>query len=42
MQGLANQLCYYELKLAEPFQVLQFLRDELAQSPDGEAVSGTP
>jgi hypothetical protein len=34
MQGLANQLCYYELKLSEPFQVLQFLRDELAQSPD--------
>jgi hypothetical protein len=42
MQSLANQLCYYELKLAEPFQVLQFLRDELAQSPDGEAVSGMP
>jgi hypothetical protein len=40
MQGLANQLCYYELKLAEPFQVLQFLRDELAQSSDNEASSG--
>ncbi len=40
MQGLANQLCHYELKLAEPFQVLQFLRDELAQSPDNEASSG--
>lgn len=34
IQGLANQLCYYELKLPEPFQVLQFLRDELAKSPD--------
>jgi hypothetical protein len=42
MQGLANQLCYYELKLAEPFQVLQFLRDELDQSPDDEAASGMP
>jgi hypothetical protein len=40
MQGLANQLCHYELKLAEPFQVLQFLRDELAQSSDNEASSG--
>jgi hypothetical protein len=39
MQGLANQLCYYELKLPEPFQVLQFLRDELAQSPDNGAPS---
>lgn len=34
MQGLANQICLYELRLAEPFQVLQFLRDELTQSPD--------
>jgi len=42
MQGLANQLCYYELKLVEPFQVLQFLRDELDQSPDDEAASGMP
>ena len=40
MQGLANQLCYYELKLEEPFQVLQFLRDELAQSPDNDETSG--
>ena len=40
MQGLANQLCYYELKLAEPFQALQFLRDELAQSPDNQGDSG--
>jgi hypothetical protein len=42
MQGLANKLCYDELKLAQPFQVLQFLRDESAQSPDDEAASGMP
>lgn len=41
MQGLANQICLYELKLMEPFQVLQFLRDELAQSPDNHGTSGT-
>lgn len=40
MQGLANQICHYELKLAEPFQVLQFLRDELAQLPDNQSASG--
>lgn len=40
MQGLANQICLYELRLAEPFQVLQFLRDELAQSPDNQVTSG--
>lgn len=34
MQGLANQICLYELRLTEPFQVLQFLRDELSQSPN--------
>lgn len=39
MQGLANQICHYELKLAEPFQVLQFLRDELVQSPDNDKAS---
>jgi len=33
MQGLANQICLYELRLDEPFQVLQFLREELLQSP---------
>jgi len=42
MQGLANQICLYELKLAEPFQVLQFLRDELGQSPDNSSTSGQP
>lgn len=30
MQALANQISYYELRLEEPFQVLSFLRDELA------------
>ena len=40
MQGLANQICLYELKLTEPFQVLQFLRDELAQSPHNLNTSG--
>ena len=40
MQGLANQICVYELKLTEPFQVLQFLRDELAQSPHNPNTSG--
>lgn len=39
MQGLANQICLYELRLTEPFQVLQFLRDELAQSPDNHSTS---
>ena len=40
MQGLANVISHYELKLAEPFQVLQFLRDELAKSQDNEPASG--
>lgn len=40
MQGLANQICLYELRLTEPFQVLQFLRDELSQSPDNSASAG--
>ena len=39
MQGLANQLCHYELKLPEPFQVLQFLRDELANSSDDQSAT---
>jgi len=42
MQGLANQLCYYELKLAEPFQPLQFLRDELAQSTANQVAPEQP
>lgn len=40
MQGLANQICLYELRLTEPFQVLQFLRDELSQSPDNSHSAG--
>ena len=40
MQGLANQICLYELKLDEPFQVLQFLRDELSHSPSVPDASG--
>jgi hypothetical protein len=40
MQGLANQICLYELRLSEPFQVLQFLRDELGQSPDHPGAAG--
>lgn len=30
MQALANQISHYELRLEEPFQVLDFLREELA------------
>ena len=30
VQALANQICYYELRLQEPFVALSFLRDELA------------
>jgi hypothetical protein len=30
MQALANQISYFELRLKEPFQVMAFLRDELA------------
>jgi hypothetical protein len=31
MQALANQICYYDLRLKEPIQVLAFLREELAE-----------
>ncbi|WP_133176098.1 hypothetical protein [Limnohabitans sp. Rim28] len=30
MQALANQISYYDLRLKEPFQVMNFLREELA------------
>ena len=30
MQALANQISYYDLRLEEPFQALNFLREELA------------
>lgn len=42
MQGLANQICLYELRLDEPFQVLQFLRDELAQGAQSQAEPAPP
>jgi hypothetical protein len=39
MQALAKQISYYELRLPEPFQVLDFLREELAaQAAMQEAV----
>lgn len=34
MQALAQQISYYELRLPEPFQVLDFLREELAAAAD--------
>jgi hypothetical protein len=39
MQGLADQICMYEFRLDEPFEVLQFLREELA---GGDAGSDLP
>lgn len=40
MQGLADQLCLYELRLSEPFQVLQFLRNELDTSSVDSSTAG--
>lgn len=40
MQGLADQLCYYDLSLEEPFTALQFLRDELADDTGGDMADG--
>ncbi len=40
MQALADQLCLYELRLSEPFQVLQFLRDELDPSSVDSSTAG--
>jgi hypothetical protein len=37
MQALANQISYYDLRLQEPFQVLSFLRDELAADEGSQA-----
>jgi hypothetical protein len=37
MQALANQISYYDLRLQEPFQVLSFLRDELAAEEGSQA-----
>lgn len=46
MQALAHQISYYELRLPEPFQVLDFLRDELAAEAalqaDAEAEPDSP
>jgi len=46
MQALANQISYYDLRLKEPFQVMNFLREELAsqEAPESgeEASSSTP
>jgi hypothetical protein len=39
MQALANQISYYDLRLPEPFQVLGFLRDELAAEEGLQAKS---
>jgi hypothetical protein len=42
MQALANQICYYELRLQEPFLALSFLRDELAaEAAAAEQATGT-
>jgi hypothetical protein len=37
MQAMANQISYYDLRLQEPFQVLSFLRDELAAEEGSQA-----
>jgi hypothetical protein len=37
MQGLANQLYLYDLRLDEPLQVMQFLREEIAGGQTDEA-----
>lgn len=47
MQGLADQICRYELRLDEPFETLQFLREEMAEKAAGAegeapASNGTP
>jgi hypothetical protein len=43
MQALANQISYYELRLKEPFQVMTFLREELAaQEPQSDADVNAP
>ena len=48
MQALAQQISYYELRLPEPFQVLDFLREELAaeaalqEATEAEQESPTP
>jgi len=34
MQALANQISLYDLRMKEPFQVMNFLREELASQED--------
>lgn len=40
MQALADQICRFELKLEKPFEVLQFLREDLTQGAGPGAQSG--
>lgn len=42
VQGIANQLCVYELGLEEPFQALAFLREELAAQARAQAEGDDP
>jgi hypothetical protein len=43
VQQIADQICLYELKLETPFEVLQFLRDEISSiSADSPTGAGTP
>lgn len=44
MQLIADQICLYELKLDTPFEVLQFLRDEVSGKPadSSPSVGGSP
>lgn len=37
MQALANHICYYELRLEEPFQALGFLREQLEAEAQAQA-----
>jgi len=43
VQLIADQICLYELKLDAPFEVLQFLRDEISgASVDTPSSADTP
>lgn len=43
VQQIADQICLYELKLDTPFEVLQFLRDEISgTSADSSNATGNP
>jgi hypothetical protein len=45
MQALADQISLYELRLKEPFQVMTFLREELASQeipPEGDHDASVP